>query len=48
MQVKACEECGCENIQHDVMKLVTGQVKGHEAEVVVASCVDCGWKWRVE
>jgi len=48
MQVKACEECGCDKIEHDAMRIVTGQQNGPEAEVIVATCIDCGWKWRVE
>tara|TARA_Y100001938_G_C8096480_1_gene438508 strand:- start:439 stop:612 length:174 start_codon:yes stop_codon:yes gene_type:complete len=49
LKVGACVECGeAHRIDVGMMWKVTGQVDGEREEAVIAECLDCGWKWRVE
>lgn len=41
-QIKACIECGCEELEHDRMVIAVGQQGIEPKEIVVATCTDCG------
>ena len=48
LKVGACAECGCDKIDVSAMWKVTGQVDGEREQAVIAECIDCGCKCRVE